>query len=255
MSVGMAVEDGIAVITIDRPEKMNALTREMYDSINTFLRELDADSRVRAGVITGAGGRAFSAGADLGDAHDAASSGRGSWRPADGSGHTNGLRGAKPLIAAIEGYCLAGGLELALFCDFRIASRSAQFGIPEVRWNLIAGYGAAVLPGIVGLSNALYLLLTGERIDVEEAKRIGLVQEIVGEGRALERALELAKLVAGHGPMAVRMTKELAMTGSEDSSASVRASYAFYALLNSSEDTEEGTRAFLEKRAPHYKDR
>ena len=123
----------------------------------------------------------------------------------------SGLEVQKPLIAAVEGYCLAGGLELALFCDIRVAGAESQFGTPEVKWNLLHGYGAQVLPELIGTSNALYLLLTGSFLDATEAHRVGLVQEVVEPGAALGRARELTGTIAKNGPMAVRMTKELVL--------------------------------------------
>jgi enoyl-CoA hydratase/carnithine racemase len=163
------------------------------------------------------------------------------------------LQVQKPLIAAIDGFCLAGGLELALCCDFRIAGLGSQFGTPEVKWNLMHGYGAQVLPSIVGLSNALYMLLTGLFIDVERAEQLGLVQEVVPAGHALERSFELARQIAKNGPMAVRMTKELAMCSRDTS---LPDGLRYYQVLNdavhASSDLEEGTRAFSERRDPRF---
>jgi enoyl-CoA hydratase/carnithine racemase len=245
--------DGLAVITLNREDKLNAMTREMYDEISSYLREIDEDDETRVGIVTGAGGKAFSAGADLVAVHSSTSESTepwSAWRPLR---FDSGLEVQKPLIAAIEGYCLAGGLELALFCDIRVAGVGSQFGTPEVKWNLLHGYGAQVLPSIIGLSNALYLLLTGSFIDVNRAERLGLVQEVVPAGGALERAYELARQIAKNGPMAVRMTKELAMRSRDTS---LPDGLRYYQSLNdavhASSDLEEGTRAFSEKRDPRF---
>src|SRR6266567_1685993 len=204
----------IATLTLDRPDKLNAMDSAMYAEISERLREIDADDEIWVGIVTGAGERAFTAGADLVSMHAPAAD-EGGWRAVRADRFDLGLEVQKPLIAAINGYCLAGGLELALVCDIRIASERAQFGTPEVKWNLLHGYGAQLLPGIVGMSNALYLLLTGRFIDAHEAHRIGLVQEVVAPDRVLARAREIAEQICANAPMAVRMTKDLALRSRE----------------------------------------
>ena len=156
MSIEFKRDGRLATITLNRPEKMNAMTPEMYRNISENLRRIDEDPDIWAGIITGAGDRAFSAGADL--AMEGRGSGSGGWSAWRANRFDSGLEIQKPLIAAVNGYCLAGGLELALICDIRIASEKAQFGCPEVKWNLLHGYGAQRLPDIIGLSNAMYLL-------------------------------------------------------------------------------------------------
>lgn len=247
--------DGLAVITLNRPDKLNAMTREMYDEISGYLQEIDNDSQTRVGIVTGAGGKAFSAGADLVGVHTLARESREAWAAWRPRRFDSGLEVQKPMIAAIEGYCLAGGLELALFCDIRVAGAGARFGTPEVKWNLLHGYGAQVLPAMIGLSNALYLLLTGSFIDVNRAERLGLVQEIVPEGDALGRAHELAREIAKNGPMALRMTKELVMRSRDTSLPDgLRYYQSLNDLVHASADLEEGTRAFSERRDPSFVD-
>jgi enoyl-CoA hydratase/carnithine racemase len=255
-AVEFAVDGPIATITLNRPEKMNAMDSEMYASISDHLREIDSRDDIRVGVITGAGDRAFTAGADLVRMHGTAEAAEVGWEAMRATRFDLGLEVQKPLIAAVNGYCLAGGLELALVCDIRVASENAQFGCPEVKWNLLHGFGAQRLPDIVGLSNAMYLLLTGEFIDAHEAHRIGLVQEVVASERLLTRVHELAAKICANGPMAVRMTKELALRSRDLTLPDgIRLYQALNRLVELSDDLEEGTRAFAEKRAPKFRNR
>jgi enoyl-CoA hydratase/carnithine racemase len=254
--VEFAVNGPVATITLNRPEKMNAMDMEMYASISNHLSEIDSREDILVGVITGAGDRAFTAGADLVRMHGSAEQAEVGWSSMRATRFDLGLEVQKPLIAAVNGYCLAGGLELALICDIRVASESAQFGCPEVKWNLLHGYGAQRLPDIVGLSNAMYLLLTGLFIDAREAHRIGLVQEVVAPELVLSRAYELARTICANGPMAVRMTKELALRSRDLSLPDgIRLYQALNRLVEMSDDLEEGTRAFAEKRAPNFRNR
>lgn len=255
-SVEFEVNGPVATITLNRPEKMNAMDMEMYASISNHLSEIDSRDDIRVGVITGAGDRAFTAGADLVRMHGTAEQAEVGWSSMRATRFDLGLEVQKPLIAAVNGYCLAGGLELALVCDIRVASENAQFGCPEVKWNLLHGYGAQRLPDIVGLANAMYLLLTGSFVDAREAHRIGLVQEVVAFERLLPRAYELAATICANGPMAVRMTKELALRSRDLSLPDgIRLYQALNRLVELSDDLEEGTRAFAEKRAPNFRNR
>ena len=187
MAILFDVRDGIAQITLNRPEVLNAMDPATYDEVTAALRRIDADPDILAGIITGAGDRAFTAGADLKIMHTGNAS-LGDWRPWRPDRWDFGVQVSKPLIAAINGYALAGGLELALICDIRIASPNAVFGTPEVKWNLLHGLGAYLLPRIVGLGNALELLLTGEFIDAVSAERIGLISRVVPAERLLAEA-------------------------------------------------------------------
>jgi enoyl-CoA hydratase/carnithine racemase len=202
----------VATISINRPQALNAMDSDTYREITEALERIDRDPQVRVGIITGAGDRAFSAGADLKEMH---STGRDEepWRPWRASRWDLGLSVSKPLIAAIDGYAVAGGLELALLCDIRIATPGSQFGAPEVKWNLLHGFGALRLPAVVGLGNAMMLLLTGEFIDADEALRIGLVNRIVESERLMEETRKVATVVSSRAADAVAMTKELALRG------------------------------------------
>src|SRR5919197_165955 len=255
MPVRFERDGKVATITLDRPEKLNAMDAEMYEQISTRLNEIDQDDSIWVGIVTGAGDRAFTAGADLVGLHGAAGTESG-WVPTRPERFDLGLEVAKPLIAAVNGYCLAGGLQLAPPCDIRIASETAQFGTPEVKWNLLHGFGAQLLPQIVGYSNAMYLLLTGRFIDAGEALRIGLVQEVVPPDKLMARVRELAAEICANAPMAVRMTKELALRSRDLPLADgVRLYQALNRIVEASEDLEEGTRAFAEKRRPDFKNR
>src|SRR5438093_5735171 len=254
MSIRFEVDGHVATITLDRPEKLNAMDSDMYESISDRLREIDSRDDIWLGVVTGAGDMAFEGGAELVGMHGTAEQAQVAWSAVRATRFDLGLEVQKPLIAAVNGYCLAGGLELALVCDIRVASENARFGCPEVKWNLLHGYGAQRLPEIVGFSNAMYLLLTGRFIDAQEALRIGLVQEVVPQGQTLARARELAEEICANAPMAVRMTKELALRSRDLSVADgVRLYQALVKIVEASEDVKEGTRAFAEKRKPKFK--
>ncbi|MGH2792751.1 MAG: enoyl-CoA hydratase-related protein [Actinomycetota bacterium] len=195
MSVRIEKLDAVTIVTIDRPESMNAVDAATAQSLEDAVRSFDADEELRALVLTGAGGKSFCAGADL-KSLDLMG------RPGSAESGPMGisrLEVSKPTIAAIGGYCYAGGLELACWCDVRIADETSTFGVLNRRWGvpLIDG-GTQRLPRIVGLGNALYLIETGVKIDAVAARRMGLVQEIVPAGRHVDRALELATHLASY---------------------------------------------------------
>lgn len=250
------VNDRIARITINRPEAMNAMDADVYAELSKAWIDVRDNPDVWIAIVTGAGDKAFTAGADLVGMHGTAEKAEVGWSSPRPTRFDLGLEVQKPLIAAVNGYCLAGGLELALVCDIRIASETAQFGCPEVKWNLLHGYGAQLLPRIVGTSNAMYLLLTGQFIDAVEALRIGLVNEVVPPDHLMRRVHQLAAVICSNGPMAIRMTKELALRSRDLSIPDgIRLYQALNRLVELSDDLEEGTRAFAEKRKPEFKNR
>jgi len=252
MAIIFDVADGIARITLNRPEVLNAMDPATYAEITGAFRQIDRDPEIRAGIITGAGERAFTAGADLKIMH-AGEADLSEWRPWRPDRWDFGLTVAKPLIAAINGYALAGGLELALVCDIRIASPNAVFGTPEVKWNLLHGLGSYLLPRIVSLSHAMEMLLTGEFIDAATAERIGLISRVVPADQLQAEAGRLAAAIAANGPMAVRMTKELVRAGlSASPPEHFRLMHEYYSRVDATADQAEGLAAFAAKRKPRY---
>jgi E-phenylitaconyl-CoA hydratase len=254
MSVIFERYDGIAKLTLNRPDVMNAMDPATYDEITAAFLEIERDPNVRVGIITGAGDRAFTAGADLKEMHSGPT-GADEWAPWRPDRWDFGLLPSKPLVAAINGYALAGGLELALVCDIRIASPNAIFGTPEVKWNLLHGYGAYKLPRIISLSYAMEMLLTGDFIDAETAFRIGLVSRVVPGPELVPEAERIAMRIRDNGPMAVRMTKELVQRGLNGSlDDHFRLMREFYDRVDTTNDQAEGLKAFREKRRPVYRD-
>src|ERR687885_1553833 len=240
----------VALITLNRPEKRNALDGQLRCA---FLGALDAvarDQRVRAVVVTGAGDKAFVAGADIGEF--AGRSPVDQYRVMKAPSIYEAVeRSATPVIAAINGYCLGGGMELALACDIRIASATARFGQPEVNLGIIPGGGGTQrLPRIVGLGAALRLILSGESIGADEALRLRLVEEVVEPGQLLDRAMAIADAIAAKSPVAVTAAKEATRAAlSLPLEEGLKLETALFQLCFSSEDKREGVRAFLEKRA------
>ncbi len=237
-------DESVAIITVNRPRALNAMDTATYGELTDALKRIDADPGVRVGILTGAGDRAFSAGADLKEMHVQEPEEE-RWRPWRPDRWDLGLTVSKPLIAAIDGYAVAGGLELALLCDIRIATPSSQFGAPEVKWNLLHGFGALRLPAVVGLGNAMMMLMTGDFIDAEEALRIGLVNRIVEQRLLIDEARGLAETIATRAPDAIGMTKDLAMRGLGNSlEQSMRLYRSYMTALEGSEEQLRRTGEF-----------
>ncbi len=246
--------DGIAVATINRPDKLNALNAEVIGDLGALVEHVERDPALRALILTGAGPKAFVAGADIGELA-AVGGGEGRHLAERGQGVFRALeRLRKPVIAAVNGFALGGGCELAMACHIRYAAPHAKFGQPEVKLGLIPGYGGTVrLPRLVGRGVATELLLSGRMIDAAEAERIGLVNRVVAAESLLEECRGLAQTILGMGPIAVGLTLDQvdrALDVPMDQALALEAE-AFGAAC-ASEDKAEGTAAFLEKRAPSF---
>lgn len=243
----------VALITIDRPDKRNALDGQVRCAFLGAVERARRDESVRAVVVTGAGDRAFVAGADIGEFEGRSAVDQ--WRVMKAPTIFDAVeRLPKPVIAAVNGYCLGGGMELALACDVRIASSTAKFGQPEVNLGIIPGGGGTQrLPRIVGLGAALRLILSGEVISAEEAFRLRLVEEVADPAALLERALALAGSMAQKSPVALLAAKEATRAAlSLPLDDGLKLETALFQLCFSSADREEGVRAFLEKRAANF---
>jgi len=253
----LEVREPLAIVTINRPKVLNALNQQTLMELETVFCELVDDAHVRVVLITGAGEKAFVAGADIQELEQAGAvdgenlSARGQ-RIFDLIEHLG-----KPVIACVNGFALGGGCELALACTLRIASENARFGQPEVKLGLIAGYGGTQrLPRLVGKGAALKLLLAGEIISAAEALRIGLVEEVVPAAELLPRAEQIAVTIAGMAPLAIRNTLSAVHQGMQLPLAEGLALEAsLFGRCCGTQDKAEGTRAFLEKRPPHWKGR
>jgi len=246
------VADGIATVTISRPQAMNALNSRFFQEMDALIPEIARRDDVKVLIITGEG-KAFVAGADIAEmvsktqdqAREFSKRGQKTFRSLELLD--------KPVIAAVNGFALGGGCELALACDIRIASAKAKFGQPEVNLGVIPGYaGTQRLPRLIGLGNALYLLLTGEMIGAEEAQRLGIVQKVVEPDQLLPSTIAIAKTIASKGPKAVKLVKHVARRGllADFDAGCALESETFGALFE--KEGAEGMRAFLEKRPPKW---
>jgi len=243
-------EDGIAVLTISRPEKLNALNREVLAELGEALAECAQSTEIRGIIITGAGEKAFVAGADIAELgglsavelQEFSSFGQAVFQRLDSMG--------KPSLAAINGYALGGGLELAMSCTLRIASENARMGLPEVKLGLIPGYGATQrLPRLVGPARALELLLTGETVEAAEAQRIGLVNHVVPQAELLAFSRSLLLKILANAPVAIRAVMRIAAKGGE---LDLDSESIAFSLAGVTRDAQEGISAFLEKRKPVF---
>lgn len=248
-------KENIGLLTINRPEKLNAISNELVSELKKLLDEIENDEKLRVLILTGAGDKAFVAGADIKELvdRDARLGRRISQERQELFSRIENL--PVPVIAAVNGYALGGGLELALACSIRICSEKAQFGAPEVKLGIIPGDGGTQrLPRLVGLGRAMELILTGDFIDAQEAYRIGLVNKVLPQEELMDKAMELAKKIASRPPLAVRFAKEAVNRSQEGDAASGFALESYlHALSCTTEDKKEGVSAFLEKRKGKFK--
>lgn len=258
MSVIVEVADHVATITLNRPEAMNSIDPEMRRELKQVWARIHADDAIRVAILTGAGEKAFCTGSDLKKTMPSGDSfARATFGQAESDHLLAGLTTDKPLLCAINGYAMGGGMELALACDIRIASDNAQFALSEVRIGSIPGAGGTQrLPRAIGASSAMLMLLTGDRIDAAEALRIGLVSKVVPAAELLPAAQAIARRIAQNAPLAVRAVKRLVQQGMDmPLPAAMDTERYVFGLLRDTEDRIEGRRAFQEKRTPAYQGR
>ena len=251
----LAVTDQVAVATINRPDKLNALNATVIRELGELAEQVAGDAAIHGLILTGAGGKAFVAGADIGEI-----AGQG---PLDGAERSRTGQAVfrkiemlgKPVIAAVNGFALGGGCELAMACHIRLAAENAKFGQPEVKLGISPGYGGTVrLPRLVGRGRALELLLTGAMIDAPEAYRIGLVNRVVPGEQLLAEASAVMKQILANGPLAVAACLAL-VDGTADLplDAALAQEAVHFGLLSSSPEMREGTAAFLARRTPEFR--
>lgn len=251
------IREPVAVVTLNRPKVLNALNAATLRDLGAAIEELAANSAVRAVLLTGAGEKAFAAGADIQELAAVSAI----------DGHALSLRGqalfdriescGKPVIACINGFALGGGCELALACTLRIASETAKFGQPEVKLGIIPGYGGSQrLPRLVGKGAALKMILTGEMVPAQEALRIGLVEEVVAPGELLARGEQIAGTIAAQAPLAIEKSLEAVHAGYDlPLRQALDLEASLFGLCCATGDKAEGTGAFLEKRQAAWKGR
>jgi enoyl-CoA hydratase/carnithine racemase len=256
-SIRYETRDGKAYITINRPQAMNAMNLEVIKWLPLAFKEFNNDDSLYVAILAGEGGRAFSAGGDLKEQTTYVGTDKDPRRTGADDHHYDWSAAPKPVIAAIDGYAFAGGLEMALQCDFRFATRKSQFAIPEVKRSLIAGPGTTHLPRVIPLGDALMMTLTGEPIDAERAYQIGLVQGLADDREQLFQLVDrYADAIAANPPLAVQDIKTIVKKG-----VNVPLEYAqylrekYFDSILQTEDALEGPLAFAEKRAPVWKRR
>jgi enoyl-CoA hydratase/carnithine racemase len=248
--------DHISVFTLNRPEKLNSLGGTLNADLASAMTEFDADPDQYVAIITGAGDRAFSAGADL---TELAARSQGGERPSIGISSVD-LWGVgtspKPVIAAVNGLAVAGGLELSLNCDIRIAAETAWFGVFEVKRGIMAGVAVNLLARYLPLGDALYMLMTADRVSAQDALRLGLVQKVVPADQLMAESMRVAELIASNSQVAVQASKKVAYFWRN---LAIRESLDYYRAVNQRlmlcEDVLEGPRAFAEKREPAFTNR
>jgi enoyl-CoA hydratase len=253
-NIQLEVEEGIAVLTIHRPKVLNSLNRATLLELDQVLGELGRRDDVGVVILTGAGDKAFVAGADIKEMSVMGAEAGRQWAHLGQRVLRHIERLGKPIIAAVNGFALGGGCEMAMAATVRVAASNAAFGQPEVNLGLIPGFaGTQRLARLVGKGRALELILTGDRIGAEEAHRIGLVNRVVAPERLLEECRQMARAILAKAPLAVRYALEAVHHGVEAGfEEGSRLEASLFGLTFASEDMREGTQAFLEKRAPRF---
>ena len=254
MSIDFELQDGIATLTINRPDRLNAMDTEHYHLLSEAWKRVRDDPEVRVAIVTGAGEKAFTVGADL-KTHIGAKVELGEhWLTQKDQILNRGLEVWKPIVAAVNGYCLGGGMTLLFATDVRVAATHATFGLSEVKRGIVPGNGGTQrvldqLPWAIGME----MLLTGDPIDAETAARWGLVNKVVPAAELMETARDYARRIAANAPLAVQAAKELAIRARDtDIATGLRMEQSMNRLLSSSEDVKEGTSAFAEKRRARF---
>ena len=245
----------VAVLTINREGALNAIAGQTSREMQQAWEDFRDDDDLRVAILTGMGEKSFSTGMDL--VATARGENQFAGKPAPFGGFTKRMPIYKPIIAAINGFCLAGGMELALTCDIRICTPEARFGLPEVRWAIMPGAGGTQrMPRAIPLAWANYLILTADQMDSETAFRIGLVSHVVPREELMDRAMAIANMICERGPLAVRAAKETIIRGM-DMPLEHGLAYEDLVLgrLMATDDAKEGPKAFAEKRKPEYKGR
>jgi enoyl-CoA hydratase len=250
----LEIKDGVAVVTVNRPDKLNALNDRTMAELDAVFTALAADDAVRGVILTGAGEKAFVAGADIGELATQ-SPVQGKERSIHGQKILDRIEGfPKPVVAAVNGFALGGGCEVAMACHVRVASENARLGTPEVKLGIMCGYaGTQRLPRLVGKGRALEILLTGEMVDAAEAHRIGLVNKVVPKDKLLAEAEALLRKMLANGPISLRFTIQAVNAGLEMPLDEAQAhEAALFGLICTTDDMKEGTKAFLEKRPAKF---
>lgn len=254
MSIDLTRDGHVALVTINNPDRLNALDAEHYGALSQAWTEVRDDPAIRVAVVTGAGDRAFSVGADLKSLIPDVPDLDEVWRTQRNQLLNRGLEVWKPVVASVNGYCLGGGLTLLLATDIRIAAEDATFGVPEVKRGVIpANGGTQRLVQQIPFARAMQLLLTGEPIDANTALEWGIVNEVVPKENVLDAAMDYARRMAANAPLAVQAAKELAYRSRDvDLATGLRLEQAMARLLRGSADVQEGAKAFSEKRPPDF---
>lgn len=249
-TIQTSLSEGIFIITINRPDKLNALNKTVIEELSKVIDEVYNNTDIKGAIVTGSGAKAFVAGADISEFTSLDSKGG---KALAQKGHEtvfNKIENApKPIIAAVNGFALGGGCELAMACHFRLASENAKFGQPEVNLGLIPGYGGTQrLPQLIGKGKAMELMMTGNMIDANEAKQLGLVNHVTTAENLLQQTIDLLKLIITKAPLAIQQVIALTNIAARGDANGLQKEVDAFGTLFDTADAKEGAAAFLEKR-------